>query len=119
MVIKPPRNWVRELFSVRGTILVESLPQITITTVVAFLVTMSEHYVELGAFDLTPVPFSLTGVAIGIFLGFRGKTAYDRFWEGRIQWGGLDQLLSQFRAPNSYPAGVPGRPGGGASEVAG
>ena len=89
MVIKPPRNWVRELFSVRGTILVESLPQITITTVVAFLVTMSEHYVELGAFDLTPVPFSLTGVAIGIFLGFRGKTAYDRFWEGRIQWAAL------------------------------
>jgi len=33
------------------------------------------------------VPFSLVGVALGIFLGFRNNTSYDRFWEGRKLWG--------------------------------
>src|SRR5919109_553634 len=39
--------------------------------------------------DLTPIPFSLVGVALGIFLGFRNNTTYDRFWEGRRLWGQL------------------------------
>ncbi len=33
--------------------------------------------------------FSLLGVLLSIFLVFRTNTAYDRWWEGRKQWGAL------------------------------
>ncbi len=33
--------------------------------------------------------FSLLGVILSLFLGFRTNTAYDRWWEARKQWGAL------------------------------
>ena len=52
---------------------------------------VSYLHLELGWFraSLTPLPFTLIGLALGIFLGFRNNTSYDRFWEGRKLWGGL------------------------------
>jgi len=40
-------------------------------------------------FSLGLAPFSLIGVALSIFLGFRNNACYDRFWEGRKHWGTL------------------------------
>jgi putative membrane protein len=39
--------------------------------------------------DLTPLPFNLIGLALGVFLGFRNNASYDRYWEGRRLWGRL------------------------------
>lgn len=68
-----PHIWLRTLLvtgiSVVVTILYEEIPEL--------------HY------SLTPVPFTLVGLPLGIFLGFRNNTAYDRFWEGRKLWGSL------------------------------
>jgi len=36
---------------------------------------------------VTPIPFTLIGLPLAIFLGFRNNTAYDRYWEGRKLWG--------------------------------
>ncbi|GAB3951471.1 bestrophin family ion channel [Spirosoma harenae] len=33
--------------------------------------------------------FSLLGITLSLLLVFRTNTAYDRFWEGRRQWGSL------------------------------
>lgn len=33
--------------------------------------------------------FTLLGIALAIFHGFCNNAAYDRFWEGRKQWGAL------------------------------
>jgi putative membrane protein len=108
MIVKPQQTWYQSLICYRGTALGESIPRMALTTVVASIITTSEHYFGVGSLDLTPVPFSLTGVAIGIFLGFRGKTAYDRFWEGRTLWGGLinncrtlaRQILTVLKCPD-------------------
>lgn len=40
-------------------------------------------------FSLTPIPFTLVGVALSIFLGFRTNACYDRWWEARKLWGSL------------------------------
>jgi putative membrane protein len=40
-------------------------------------------------YSLTAAPFTLVGLPLGIFLGFRNNTAYDRFWEARKLWGAL------------------------------
>jgi putative membrane protein len=57
-------------------------------TLVAVVVTaLYEHFEPEHPAVLTLVPFSLIGLALGIFLGFRNNTSYDRFWEGRKLWG--------------------------------
>jgi len=38
---------------------------------------------------LNSAPFSLMGVALAIFLGFRINASYDRYWEARKQWGSV------------------------------
>lgn len=40
-------------------------------------------------FTLTVTPFTLWGMTLAIFLGFRNTVAYQRFWEARILWGEL------------------------------
>ena len=50
-------------------------------------------YVDLHLLE-EPVEFSnvvhsLLGFVLSLFLVFRTNTAYDRWWEGRKQWGGL------------------------------
>jgi putative membrane protein len=49
-------------------------------------------------FDLAiaPLPFSIVGVALSIFLAFRNNAAYDRYWEGRKLWGGLVNASRNF-----------------------
>jgi putative membrane protein len=37
----------------------------------------------------TVAPFTLLGVALSIFLGFRNSACYDRWWEARRQLGAL------------------------------
>lgn len=39
--------------------------------------------------DFDPTIFSLVGIVLSILLVFRTNTAYDRWWEGRKQWGAL------------------------------
>lgn len=38
---------------------------------------------------LSGLPLATMGGAIGIFLAFRTNSAYERWWEARILWGGL------------------------------
>ncbi len=38
---------------------------------------------------LNASPFSLMGVALAIFLGFRINASYDRYWEARKHWGAI------------------------------
>lgn len=38
---------------------------------------------------LSGLPLTTMGSAIGIFLAFRTNSAYERWWEARILWGGL------------------------------
>lgn len=39
--------------------------------------------------DLPHIPLSLFGGAIGVILGFRNNTAYQRWWEARTLWGSI------------------------------
>ena len=39
-------------------------------------------------------PFTLIGLSLSIFMSFRNSACYDRWWEGRKQWG---QLIVEVR----------------------
>lgn len=51
-------------------------------------VTALPWYDDLGV-HLTTAPFSLLGISIAIFLGFRTNASYARFNEARCLWGSL------------------------------
>ncbi len=91
MIIKPKLTWVRMLFSLKGSSLSRTWPRITVITAFSIFVTWFEiHYkVDQQHFSLTTQPFTLIGLVLGIFLGFRNHAAYDRYWEGRKLWGRL------------------------------
>jgi putative membrane protein len=58
-------------------------------TAVSVIVTIAYRELPALHYSITTTPFVLIGLPLGIFLGFRNNTAYDRFWEGRKLWGSL------------------------------
>lgn len=89
MIVKEKLSWIRLLFYIKGSSFEETWPRIVTATTIAVIVTFVEKYYGVEEFTLTTTPFTLIGVALGIFLGFRNNAAYDRFWEGRKLWGSL------------------------------
>jgi putative membrane protein len=77
------------LFVRRGSLLPRILPQMLFTTAIAILVVIFHGELLHRKITLTAVPFSLVGVALAIFLGFRNSASYDRYWEARKLWGKL------------------------------
>ena len=77
----------------------QNLPLNRVTHFVAkrFLIFFAIDIVIAGAYvfydqkwlSLPDLPLRLAGAALTIFLGFRIKSAYDRWWEARILWGAL------------------------------
>jgi putative membrane protein len=73
----------------RGSVLPNIWKSLLGTTLLAVAVTWTHgtlwgHKIAIGA-----IPFTLMGLPLAIFLGFRNNAAYDRYWEGRKQWGEL------------------------------
>lgn len=89
MIVRPRPNWLRMLFVWRGSILNKILPQLGVTALVSVIVVVFHGELLHHKITLTPVPFSLVGVALAIFLGFRNNASYDRYWEARKLWGKL------------------------------
>jgi putative membrane protein len=88
MIIKEKVAWLRLLFYFRGTSFEKTWPRILAVTAVSVIVTYVELYYNIQNYTLTTTPFTLIGIALGIFLGFRNSAAYDRFW-GRAQAVGV------------------------------
>ena len=87
MIVRPRPNWFRLLLVVRGSVLPVILPQLLLTLVFALAVTLLHGRVYVWKVSLTFVPFSLIGLTLAIFLGFRNNTSYARYWEARMLWG--------------------------------
>ncbi|WP_211365313.1 bestrophin family protein [Polyangium fumosum] len=107
MVTEKRYSWLRLLLKYRGTALQRIRGRMALTTLLAVVVTVIDLNVRFFHPDLTTIPFTLIGLALSIFLGFRNNTSYDRFWEGRKLWGGLvnttrtitRQILTLVNAP--------------------
>jgi ion channel-forming bestrophin family protein len=89
MIVRQRQNWLRMLLIWRGSVLNTILPQLFIVLVISSLVTWTHGYVFEHYIPLTATPFTLLGVSLALFLGFRNSASYDRFWEGRKLWGNL------------------------------
>lgn len=86
--VEKRRSWLTTV-ALGGVALPHIWTRTLIVTVLSIGVTVVYRDVPALHYSLTPTPFALIGLPLGIFLGFRNNTAYDRFWEGRKLWGGL------------------------------
>lgn len=91
MIIRPRPRGIEYFFLVRGSILPAIWLKLAITVVTAILVTLVHGCLYQFKVELTPIPFSLMGLALAIFLGFRNSASYERYWEARKLWGSLNQ----------------------------
>ncbi|MBZ5712120.1 bestrophin family protein [Nannocystis pusilla] len=90
MIVTNGESWLHFVFAARGTTLARIWRRLTLNVSFALVMTLGHMtYGWLDGRDVTPLPFTLIGFVLGIFLGFRINTAYDRYWEGRRLWGQL------------------------------
>jgi ion channel-forming bestrophin family protein len=89
MIVRDRPNGLRLFLTMRGSVLPSIWKSLAITTLLAVFVTLSHGRLWDHKIQLTVVPFTLMGLPLAIFLGFRNNSAYDRYWEGRKLWGEL------------------------------
>jgi len=87
MIVREQPDVLKLLFSWRGTILPKILPPLGIVMLISAIVGGIE-YIDLYRFPEVPLAgFTLIGVVLSIFLGFKNTACYDRWWEARRLWG--------------------------------
>ncbi|KFI08465.1 bestrophin family protein [Massilia sp. BSC265] len=89
MIIRDRPSGLRLFLVLRGSVLPRILPTLLVNVAIAIMVTWTHGVLGGLKITVTPIPFTLIGLPLAIFLGFRNNSAYDRFWEGRKLWGEL------------------------------
>lgn len=89
MIIRRRLHWLRMLFVWHGSVLAGVLPQLGIVTAISIIATLTRGEIFGLKIHLSAVPFTLLGIALAIFLGFRNTVSYERYWDARKLWGSL------------------------------
>jgi putative membrane protein len=87
MIIRDRPSGLKLFFIFRGSVLHQIWGVLLVNVVLATLVTMAHGDLFSHKIMLTAIPFTLIGLPLAIFLGFRNNAAYDRYCEGRKLWG--------------------------------
>ncbi|HEV3426110.1 MAG TPA: bestrophin family ion channel [Paraburkholderia sp.] len=95
MIIRPHLHWFRMLLAWRGSVLPQLLPRLFLIFCISIVAVASHDHILKITVNLSTAPFSLVGIALAVFLGFRNNASYDRWWEARKLWG---QLLNDARS---------------------
>ncbi|HEY0120373.1 MAG TPA: bestrophin family protein [Rhizobium sp.] len=89
MIVRDRPSLFQLFFILRGSIIRRILPQIVVIFLLSALIVWGHEERPNVILSFNGSPFSLLGIALSIFLGFRNNACYDRWWEGRRDWGQL------------------------------
>ena len=99
------------LTALRGSIVPRILPAVLLLAAIATAVVALDHWLGLLP-RLDGSAFTVFGIGLSLFLGFRNNAAYDRWWEARRLWGGLlADMRSLARETEVFVADTPTRHG--------
>ena len=88
MIVRDRPRLPELLFALRGSIVPHIAPGIL--ALMLFSAAMVWAHRQFGLFPVVDgIGFTVFGIALSLFLGFRNNAAYDRWWEARRLWGGL------------------------------
>lgn len=89
MIVRDKSNGLKLLFVWRGTVLPKVLPMVLLLMAISMVAWSLTHYKVYAVTGVPAVGFTVFGVVLSIFLGFRNTACYDRWWEGRKLWGAM------------------------------
>ncbi len=89
MIVRQKPNALKLFFTLRGSIIPKIYPQILLITLLSAVITSIQHWFPVSFSSYSTAPFTLLGVALSLFLGFRNNASYQRWWEARGLWGQL------------------------------
>lgn len=110
MIHYDPRDWLSHLFEIRGSVIGEIIGRVLIcgawsAGVVAVQQVAARFQLSLA---LPETGHTLVGVALGLLLVLRTNASYDRYWEGRKQWGAMVNASRNLaRSASVYLAAAP------------
>ena len=83
--------------------------EIVAFTLVAVAVTCLYEVAGFHWLQLPWTPIALIGTAVAFLIGFQNSAAYERTWEARKIWGGIEIDLREIlgEAPELIPAPLP------------
>ena len=82
-------NALKILFTLHGSVIPRIYPQILLIALLNTLITVIQHWLPDSFPYYGMAPFTLLGIALSLFLGFRKNASYQRWWEARGLWGQL------------------------------
>lgn len=89
MIVRNKKHILQMLFIWKGSVLKKIAPTLLAIFLFSWLVYFCHYLFPDVIIPLNVGAFALVGISLAIFLGFCNNAAYDRFWEGRKQWGSL------------------------------
>lgn len=88
MIVRDKPDLADLLTALRGSIIPHIWPQLVVLIgFAAAMVLVDRSFAILPHIEGTA--FTVFGIGLSLFLGFRNNAAYDRWWEARKLWGGL------------------------------
>jgi putative membrane protein len=111
MINYDPHDWRSHLFDIQGSMVREIIGRVLTCVLWACFIVAVERYVLVPRGLSLAIPetaHSLVGVALGLLLVFRTNASYDRFWDGRKQWGAIvNESRNLARGASIYLAAAP------------
>ena len=89
MIVRHRPNAFKMLFTLHGSVIPKIFPQILLITLLSTLISTIQHWNPGSFASFGSAPFTLLGIALSLFLGFRNNASYQRWWEARTLWGQL------------------------------
>ena len=89
MIVRQTPHPFKIFFALRGTIIPKIYPQLLLVTILSTAITIIQHWIPDSFPYYGIATFTLLGIALSLFLGFRNNASYQRWWEARMLWGQL------------------------------
>ena len=111
MIEYDAHDWRSHLLDIRGSMVREIFGRVTTCVVWSALVVAADRFTQdIYGFSLAidAIAHTLIGAALSLLLVFRTNASYDRFWEGRQQWGSIvNECRNLARATSAHLARDP------------
>ena len=85
---------------------------VTVHVLISLVIVAADELFGLAWLALPALPVSVLAAALGVLLAFRNNSAYNRWWEARMLWGGLVNYSRTFarQVLTLLPGSIPGVP---------
>jgi len=89
MIDYDPHDWRHHLLDIKGSMVKQIFYRVALCVAWSVVVVYVYEVHGVEQLAISEKGHVLIGVALGLLLVFRTNSSYDRFWEGRTQWGAI------------------------------